>query len=64
MPRELTSVQIEPTTRDRLRMAKAQAAAKAGRSMDYDDMVEALLDHWEQHPPMGEPTPVEAGAAR
>lgn len=46
MAETLTSIQIRPATRDQLRRVKAQVAEETQRSVDYDDMVLALLRNW------------------
>lgn len=51
MAETLTSIQIRPTTRDQLRRVKAQVAEEAKRTVDYDDMVQALMRVWAQASP-------------
>jgi hypothetical protein len=50
MAETLTSIQIRPSTRDKLRQVKAEVAAEAQRTVDYDDMVRALLRNWRERP--------------
>lgn len=57
MPEPKSGLTLSESVIAKLRIEKAHLIAQSGEFRSYDDLVEMLLAHWQQHPPATVPGP-------